>query len=173
MLTKTSLSAIRALIYLGYSRNSVLPPSHIAEALEESPTYLAKITRQLVKAGLLRAVRGAKGGVQFGRPPGEISLLEIVQACQGVIVGDFCEDMRDTRGTCAFHEAMADLHEATTGVLRRWSLAELIDRPKPQKRVAGGLACRLRWAEAERAMVRLSKAKSGPVHRRHQHRDRG
>lgn len=157
MLTKTSLSAIRALTYLGRSRHAILPPRLIAAALDESPTYLAQIMRRLVKAGLLRAVKGVKGGVQFSRPPGEISLLAIVEACQGVTVGDYCRDGRHAGSACAYHQAMVELHKAITGVLSRWNLAQVIDRPKPHRHVAGRLACRLSWEEAEPGSARESR----------------
>jgi DNA-binding IscR family transcriptional regulator len=55
MLSGTSLSALRALIYLGQRAPAVLSPRHIAAELGESPTYLSKVTTQLVKAGVLRA----------------------------------------------------------------------------------------------------------------------
>jgi Rrf2 family protein len=147
MLSRTSLSAIRALIYLGYSGRTVLSPKYIAHALEESPSYLAKILGQLTKAGILRATRGVNGGVQFSRPPDQISLLAIVEACQGVIVGNFCRHARDTATTCAYHQAMAELHGAIISVLSRWNLAQLINRPSPRTLDGHKLACLLQWAE--------------------------
>jgi Rrf2 family nitric oxide-sensitive transcriptional repressor len=153
MLTQTTLSAIRALIYISRSRERILSPRSIATALEESPTYMAKIVRQLVKAGILRAVKGVKGGVQIGRPPGEVSLLAVVEACQGVLVGDFCEGVADLGSTCAYHKAMAELHEAMTGVLSRWSVAQLMENLKPRARAARRLTCRLRWTAAEPAFA--------------------
>jgi Rrf2 family protein len=132
MLTKTSISAIRALTFLGL-RATAEPtsPKYMAEQLGESPTYLAKVTRYLVKAGILRAHRGVGGGVTLSRPPGQITLLAIVEACQGTILGDFCEEAEDLAKTCAFHQAAAELHRAIVEVLSRWTLARMIAEPRP------------------------------------------
>lgn len=130
MFTKTSISAIRALTYLGLnSTGQPISPRHMAERLGESPTYLAKVVRRLVRAGVLRAHRGVSGGVTLNRPPDEISLLSIAEACQGAILGDFCQDAEELEKTCAFHQAGAELHEAIVGILSRWTLAELLQKP--------------------------------------------
>ena len=59
MLTKTTISAIRTLTYLGLHAGDKVPlsPRYLAEELGESPTYLAKVVRHLVKVGILRASR--------------------------------------------------------------------------------------------------------------------
>jgi len=103
----------------------------MAERLGESPSYLAKVVRHLVKAGILRAHRGVAGGVTLNRPPEEVSLLSIVEACQGAILGDFCQDADRLEKTCAFHQAGAELHGAIVGILSRWTLADLLRKPCP------------------------------------------
>ena len=132
MLNKTSLSAIRTLIHLGLSGSEeLLSPRVMAEQLRESPTYLAKVTQLLTRAGILRAYRGVAGGVTLGLPPEEITLLAIVEACQGVLLVDFCEEQDDLTGVCAFHQATAELHNAIVRVLSNWTLADLIENPHP------------------------------------------
>lgn len=129
MLGQTTITAIRALLYVAQEREDrPVTPRRMAEALDESPTYMAKITRVLVKAAILRAGRGAKGGVRLAREPGEVTLLEIVEACQGAIVGDFCRGLLPRRQQCAFHQAAVELHDAIVGVLGRWTLENLIGR---------------------------------------------
>ncbi len=131
MITKTTLTAIRALIFIAQnSEAGSLPPRRIAETLGESPTYMAKITRSLVKAAILRAGRGVKGGVWLSRPANQITLREIYEACQGAIVGDYCQDGCDLNTICSFHRAAAELHQAVVGVLSRWTLAQLLKKPE-------------------------------------------
>ena len=101
MFTKTTLSAMRTLVYLGLSRREEpISPRHIAETLGESPTYLAKVVRYLVKPGILRARRGVTGGVVLNRLPGEITLQSVVEACQGAILGDFCSEAPELAEAC-------------------------------------------------------------------------
>ena len=137
MLTKTTETGIGALIYLALRKNPApVTPRRIAAALEVSPTYLAKISNMLVKAGILRSHRGAQGGITLGRAPEEITLLEIVAACQGQVIGSYCQDLEDLEGVCAFHRAMKEIHDLTVKILSRWTLAALIARPGPLSKEA-------------------------------------
>ncbi len=130
MLTKTTISAIRALLFLAQQGESAcVSPRRIAEVIGESPTYLAKALRLLVKAGILRAEKGAHGGVRLGRDPRQISLLSIVETCQGTLVGDYCLSAGEPSQYCSFHAAAEELHEAIRTVLSRWSLGALLERP--------------------------------------------
>lgn len=132
MLTKTSLLAIRALLWLvQHGRDASVSPRRIAEALDASPTYLAKVLRLLVKVGILRAEKGVKGGVRLNRLPAQITLLAIVEACQGTLLGDYCEPGCHAGQTCSFHQAAEELHLAVTGILSRWTLAQLAEHPRP------------------------------------------
>ena len=135
MLTKTTISAVRALIYLGHRANDEpVSPRHMAQQLAESPTYLAKVARLLVRTGILRARRGVTGGVLLARQPQDITLLAIVEACQGTLLGDYCGGTEDANAGCAFHQAGAELHHAIVGVLSQWTLAALLSRPCPLAR---------------------------------------
>ena len=136
MLTKTTITALRTLVHIGLSpAGELLSIRHIAEHLGESPTYLAKVARQLVRAGLLKAHRGVAGGIELNRPARAITLRAIVEACQGAILADFCQETRTLKGTCAFHVAAAELHQATVEVLSRWTLDQFVERPGPSMHV--------------------------------------
>lgn len=130
MLGKTSISAIRTLLFLAQQDDGAcLPPRKLAECLGESPTYLAKVTRHMVRHGILEAAKGVKGGVRLVRRPEEVTLLAIVEACQGTIVGDYCRSSRPSLHQCSFHKAAMELHAAITDVLERWTLADLLENP--------------------------------------------
>jgi Rrf2 family protein len=142
MLTKTSLSAVRVLTYLGlHGDGEPLSPRYLAEQLGESPTYLAKVVRHLVKARILRARRGVTGGVVLDQSPEAITLLNVVEACQGTILADFCEDTGKLSQTCAFHRAAAELHDSIVSVLSHWTLADLLKKPHPSKSLAKNVKC--------------------------------
>ncbi|MBI4907906.1 MAG: Rrf2 family transcriptional regulator [Acidobacteria bacterium] len=150
MINKTTVLAIRALIHLGrQTTKAVRTPRSIAEELGESPTYLAKVTRQLVKAGILRAEKGVRGGVYLAKPPLEVSLLDIVEACQGALTGDYCQQGCHNRVVCSYHAAAEELLKATVGVLSKWTLAKLMEKPSSPKmaRIAG-LACLMTGGQA-------------------------
>jgi Rrf2 family protein len=144
MLTKTSETAILALLYLEKAGGGApMPPNHIAERLGTSPSYLAKVCTSLTKAGLLRAHYGMRGGVTLARPASEITLLSIVEACQGKILGDYCVEFDRVEWVCGFHAAMLDLHQSMIDALKRWSLGDLAAKPGPSSELAGKVQCRL------------------------------
>ncbi len=139
MLSKTTISALRALIYLArHGDRGCLSPRRIAEALDESPTYLAKSLRHLVKKGILRAEKGVHGGVRLGRLPPDVTLLSIVEACQGAIVGEFWQSSRPSGSYGGFGHAVVELHAAITGVLSRWTLAQFLEAPSDDPDVSHG-----------------------------------
>ena len=146
MLTQTTELAIKVLILLALKEQGrPYAPRVLAGWIGCSPTYLSKILGQLSKAGLLRSIRGARGGVMLAGPAEKITLLAIVEACQGLLVGNYCRAIGDEDGpVCAFHEAMLKVHRAMVGVLKHWTLSELAACPAPTGHLAGNAQCRMR-----------------------------
>ncbi|MBN8731378.1 MAG: Rrf2 family transcriptional regulator [Acidobacteria bacterium] len=142
MIAKTSHSALRTLLLLAQQDPAVCwSPRRLADMLGESPTYLAKVVRHLVKSDILEAQKGVKGGVRLVKAPAQITLLDVVEACQGTIVGDFCRSSRPDPTVCGFHRAAVELHQAITTVLGRWTLAQLLEQPRAVPPSEGGFAC--------------------------------
>lgn len=55
----------------------------IAEAHDIPQRFLVQILLQLKGAGLVESLRGAAGGYQLSRPPGDISLADVINAIDG------------------------------------------------------------------------------------------
>jgi Rrf2 family protein len=164
MLTATSESAVKALVFLAISSSeSPVSPREIAKAIEGSPTYTAKITGLLVKAGILRSHRGVAGGVTLARSPESIALLDIVQACQGLLIANYCQELgpATVRQACAFHQAMLDVHSATVDAMSRWNLAMLAAKPSPSESLSDNVHCRMLGVAASCA----KRAPSAQPHR--------
>lgn len=144
MLTKTSITAIQVLVLMTQLERDVpVSPQDMARRLDASTTYLSKIHTQLVKAGILQSHRGTRGGVTLARDPRQIQLLEIVEACQGRFLGDYCAPHDDLKDVCAFHHAMHELQAACTAALARWTLADLASRPEPAPALRDKVRCRM------------------------------
>lgn len=128
MLTQTTEIAIKSLVYLALRGDGRLStPIEIARTMNTSASYLAKVMGHLVKTGLLKSHRGPLGGMCLARPPEEITLLEIVEATQGLLVANYCEALGDdsSANVCGLHRAMKDVRESTIEALRRWTLADI------------------------------------------------
>jgi Rrf2 family protein len=158
MLGKTSIAAIRSLMFLAaQDRGECWSPRRLADVLDESPTYLAKVVRHLVKQGILEAEKGVKGGVRLVRAPEEVTLLAIVEACHGTIVGDYCRSARPDTAYCNFHRAALELHEAIRGVLGRWTLADLLRQPVAAGAALGSVPCLMAGANGATARLEAGR----------------
>ncbi len=62
----------------------------IAERQHISESYLEQLVRKLRTAGLVNSVRGAGGGYQLARPASEISVGDVLRACEGSIEAVSC-----------------------------------------------------------------------------------
>ncbi len=144
MLTGTTLAAIRMLVYLTQCDSQTpISPRKVALAIDESPTYLAKVANILTKAGIVRSHRGVTGGMTLALDPTDINLLEVYEACQGKFLGDFCQDVPTDFPACAFHQAMKELHESVSKVLARWNLDALKANPYSVVAIDSKIPCKL------------------------------
>ena len=82
-LTRQADYAIRCVLEV--ARHERLAAAEIATRQGLSPSFVGKIVGSLARAGILETRRGASGGVSLGRPPQDISILEVVEAVQGPI----------------------------------------------------------------------------------------
>lgn len=83
--------ALRAIVYLAaQSGNKVTFVGEIAEKQMIPINFLFKILRKLVRAGMVRSFRGPRGGYTLARTPGEISVLEVVEAVEGPVMLNRC-----------------------------------------------------------------------------------
>ena len=88
--SKATTYAVLAVVEL--AKQTKLEPSkrpgiqagQLAEAYKLPAAYAAKVLSQLARARVLRSGRGPKGGFRLSRPPGEITLLEVVDAVKGL-----------------------------------------------------------------------------------------
>jgi Rrf2 family protein len=101
-ITRQADYALRAMIYLArLEPNQRAATSQIAQEQHIPPSFLAKIISQLSIAGLIHTSRGARGGVSMARTPGEVSILEVVEAIDGPIALNECTAIS---GSCQFGE---------------------------------------------------------------------
>jgi len=98
--------------------------------------YLAKQLQSLVRAGVLAASTGPRGGFRLARRAGDISLLQIVEAVDGGSAPYECREIRQQghgalapeqcQRPCILAEKMADAHEAWRSSLAGVTLADIL-----------------------------------------------
>ena len=73
----------------------------IAERQRIPEQYLEQLIALLRREGLVRSVRGAQGGYLLGKPPGEITMAELMRVLEGTIaLSDCLEDEGCCDRTC-------------------------------------------------------------------------
>lgn len=113
---------------LQYEKRPVLL-KEIAERQGISIKYTHFLINFLKGAGLVRSIRGPKGGYVLTRAPSEISMNEIVQTLEGSISPVTCIDdphFCSRMPTCATYLVWKKLKEAMLGVLSSWTLENLV-----------------------------------------------
>jgi len=134
-----------------HPENADFSVEQVANAQGVSPSYLAKIFQQLVKAGLLRSHRGAKGGYALSRPPAQINLRDIAAVFEGSVPLYDCNANAKHCGLgakCLIIATFSEAEQKMYEVLERVTLQELVDRSLVQ----GG------WAGKETAELRVQSA---------------
>lgn len=128
LLSQACKYAIRAALYLAQHDEESLLSRDIAHALDIPEHFLAKVLQDLARARLLRSAKGRGGGFRLGRPAGDIKLVEIVQAIEGVYFGDGCvlglPECSD-ENACPLHSQWSDVKTSILQMLEQKSLEEL------------------------------------------------
>lgn len=96
--------------------------------------YLEHVVAPLRKAGLITSRYGAHGGYELGRPPGEITLAQVVRVLEGPIAPMVCaseapEELRDqhcARETfCSTRVMWTRVRDSIASALTAMTLADL------------------------------------------------
>src|SRR5512134_3969211 len=91
ILSRTSQYAVQALIYMTTQpAGTAVLNRGIASYLRVPPAYLAKILRQLSKAGLLQSARGRQGGFVLEPGAEKTYLLQVVSLIEGPGFAEDC-----------------------------------------------------------------------------------
>jgi Rrf2 family cysteine metabolism transcriptional repressor len=87
-------------------------------------SYLVQLLNQLRKAGLVRSVRGPKGGHSLQKRPAAVTVRDVVEILEGPV--DLLGD--DRREEDVFREVWQEVEGAIKGVLSSVTFAELCKR---------------------------------------------
>jgi len=108
----------------------------IAERQEVSRGYLEQLMLQLASRGLVRPVRGRKGGFLLSRPASEITLAEVVEALEGPIglvdcTGD--SSACDRADSCVTRDVWEEISQKVDRHLSSLTLADMTERHKAKR----------------------------------------
>lgn len=120
--------AIRASAHLAARPEALIQLKDLAREEAIPAPFVGKVLQSLVRAGILRSVKGPRGGYGLARPPREITLLMVKAAVDGTrdletcAVGlGLCSDERP----CPLHDAFKPIRQGIRRYLETTTLAQM------------------------------------------------
>jgi Rrf2 family protein len=135
-------SMVQALLDLELHRegDSPVPLKDIARRQEISHAYLEQMITPLIAGGLIRSIRGPKGGVVLTKHAKDINLKEIVEILEGatdpvecLVNAKICPRSR----LCATRDTWGEMKIAIDRVLVSTTLQDLAERQKNKEKEEG------------------------------------
>ncbi|MDH4241705.1 MAG: Rrf2 family transcriptional regulator [Phycisphaerae bacterium] len=128
---------LRAIIELAENNGAApLQTKAIAASQDISVKYLEQLMTILRSAGLVRSIRGSKGGYMLAKSPNQIKLSEVFDCLEGHVTTvecvedrSFCERAED----CVARQVWEQVQQAIKNVLQSITLQDLVDRAKDKK----------------------------------------
>ncbi|KYC36769.1 Rrf2 family transcriptional regulator [Scytonema hofmannii PCC 7110] len=137
-LSNKSEYAILAMVALAkkYHNNESLHIREIA-ALQKIPNrYLEQLLATLRSGGLIKSIRGSKGGYILARDPKKITVLDILKCIEGVDAAlPTVDSACDTVEAETIQEVWLEANQAAHQVLQKYTLQELCDRQATRQQI--------------------------------------
>jgi Rrf2 family protein len=135
---------VRAMLELALNNGKgPVPLRDLALRQEISAKYLEQLLIPLKGAGLVKSVRGARGGYMLAMEPAKISLYDIVRSLEGPLApvecvqdATFCERV----GGCTVHLVWGEMGRLLVEFLSNMSLAEMVDKQHEKDRMCAPAA---------------------------------
>ena len=136
-LTKKGEYALRALIDLAIAAlvgRRLVRVSELAGKEKLSVKFLEQVMQQLREAGFVESERGKFGGYRLAKSARQISIGEVVRLIDGPLAPIGCVSQSaytpcscPDEAHCGLRMLMLDVRNAITGILDRYSLADVVD----------------------------------------------
>lgn len=124
------------------SKGKLISLAKIANEYNLPQKFVARLASALKNSGILKAKEGVRGGYMLARSPQNISLLEVLEALEGPLVGEACCSQGSCRieAVCPSKGAWAKIADELSLSLAKKTLADLL--PKKASGPGGPLARR-------------------------------
>lgn len=116
--------------------NGALRLKTIARHQELSVKYLEQLMAILKSAGIVRSIRGPKGGYALAKSPSQIKVSDCFVCLEGPVITTECveDDSFCTRAEdCVTRQVWAQVQKAVMDVLNSMTLQSLVDMTKSKK----------------------------------------
>jgi Rrf2 family protein len=130
VISQTVEYALRAVVFLA-DRGTPCTTQEVAAGTKVPPAYLAKVLHELGRAGLVGARRGPGGGCALLKPPGELTVWEVVDAVDPLQRIRSCPlGLASHRvRLCPLHKKLDDALAEVERAFRATTIGELLAEP--------------------------------------------
>lgn len=136
-ITRQADYAVRIVLDLAAGGDGVTRSDDVARRQLVPRAYFTKVVQALVRAGYLRTLRGARGGIQLARDPEGITLRQIIEAIEGPIRLNRCllrPGECALERTCAAHPVWERIQDLLMRELDAVTFAEMAaSRPRAMR----------------------------------------
>lgn len=108
----------------------------IARREDISVKYLEQLMAMLKSAGLVKSIRGSKGGYILAKAPKQIKLIDVFNCLEGPVITTEClenENYCARVADCVTRQLWAEIQEAIETILQSKTLQDLVDRTKKNR----------------------------------------
>ncbi len=102
----------------------------IAQSQKISEKYVSRLIINLRRAGMVRSIRGAKGGFKIFKKPDEITLLDIVEVMEGPLSVVGCVALPEkctSSAHCSAHHIWDKINSDIRKSMRKFTLQDVIN----------------------------------------------
>ena len=129
-LTRSGEYALAALSRLALMSRAgeLVTVEELAAAQRIPRPFLTKILQHCTRAGLTRAKKGAAGGVSLAKRPEDVTVLAVIEACEGSYTRDECVYFAERRCAgpdCFNYCPLRRKEESLRELLKNTTLAEM------------------------------------------------
>jgi Rrf2 family protein len=134
MISQTAEYALRAVVYLA-GQTDPRTTQQLADVTRVPAGYLAKVMQGLARSGVVHSQRGLHGGYTLGKPPGQLTVWEVIEAVDPIQRIRSCPLGLKSHGVnlCPMHRRLDDALASVEKAFRNSTLAELLADPNPSK----------------------------------------
>jgi Rrf2 family transcriptional regulator, cysteine metabolism repressor len=111
----------------------------IAKKENISLKYLEQVIIPLRLSGLVKSIRGSKGGYSLAKPPSEIPLNDVIEILEGPLnLIDCLKDPRTCQKVpvCVTRDIWKEVSDAIQGVFHSITLEEMVNRRREKEGLA-------------------------------------
>lgn len=135
--TKIRYGARAMVVLASHYGEGPIELKEIAKREDISPKYLEHVIIPLRTAGLIKSVRGSKGGYSLSKPPSDICLNDVVEVLEGPL--NLVECLRDPNACqrasfCVTRDIWSEVSYALQKIFMSITLEDMVKRETERER---------------------------------------